>query len=214
MTVYTPNIPQSGDNPSNSQDQILQNFQTLNSVYGTSGDHYPWTNSTPGEGNKHAKVTLPGLPTANAPGNAIPAPLAGNCTIFGQTRPGSGQTYPYLARDGLAPTAPLTNIWPLLPIKAYVTFDTDPSVVSPTNIGPIDSFNITSPVVQTNGAGVFTWTFTITNACRTTNYSVFWSSPSGTLNFDYVRDSATQFRMTRIAGPTTAQRVCVFVVES
>lgn len=29
MTVYTANIPQPGDNPSQSQDQILQNFQSL-----------------------------------------------------------------------------------------------------------------------------------------------------------------------------------------
>jgi len=163
MSSYTANIPQPGDNPSDSQDQLLQNFQTLNTIYGSSGDHYPWTNTTPTEGNKHAKVTLPGLPTANAPGNAIPNPSSGNCTVFSQTR--NSQTTPFVTRDGLVPAAPLTNIWPLMPIKAYAQLS-----VTALNVVTInDSYNITSCVASSAGK---TLSFTLTNAMRTTNFGI------------------------------------------
>jgi|SRR5437899_319998 len=116
MTVYTPNIPQPGDNPSNSQDQILQNFQTLNTMYGSSGDHYPWTNTTPTEGFRHAKVTLPGLPTANPPGNALPTPGVGEGDIFAITT--GSVTIPYWRRDNLAATPQYS----MLPVRAFGSF--------------------------------------------------------------------------------------------
>ena len=75
--TFNANIPQPSDLISVSQGQILINNQQLNSVYGTAGDHYAWDNADPGEQNRHAKVTLPGLPSANPPGNALPAPAAG-----------------------------------------------------------------------------------------------------------------------------------------
>lgn len=43
-TSYTPNIPQPSDIPAQSQDQILQNFQTINTFYGV--NHVPLTNGT------------------------------------------------------------------------------------------------------------------------------------------------------------------------
>lgn len=56
MSGYTPNIPAASDRPSQSQAQILSNFQTLNSTYGV--DHYDFTTATTNQG-KHQKVTFP-----------------------------------------------------------------------------------------------------------------------------------------------------------
>jgi hypothetical protein len=217
MTSYTPNIPQPGDDPSDSQDQILQNFQTLNSLYGTSGDHYAWTNTTPVEISKHAKVTFPGLPTVNAPGNAIPAPIAGNCALFSQTR--NSQTTPFLTRDGLVPVAPLTNIWPLMPIKAYAIF-TLVAGPYPANIAPVDSFNITNPIVETNpSTNVTVLTFTMVNACRTTNYGIYYNiNRTGNLrdNALYSRTNNQTFVLTLqgSAGVIVGTEISIFIMES
>lgn len=183
MTVYTANIPQPGDNPSFSQDQILQNFQTLNTIYGTSGDHYAWTNVNASEQAKHAKITMPGLPTASAPGNVIPAPAAGNDAIFSQTR--NGQTTPFLTRDGLVPVAPLTNIWPLMPIKAYANI----TLIGGVGVATVnDSYNINTttnpPTVSGDGGAFAKVTFTLINPMRTGTYGVLATS-SGAGNFIY-----------------------------
>jgi len=106
--TYNPNIPQPGDDPSDSQDQILQNFQTLNNLYGINGDHYPWTNQTGAEGAKHAKVTLPGLPTTNAPGNVVPVPANNELVAFALTA--GGETRPFYRRDTLSDNIPLAPI--------------------------------------------------------------------------------------------------------
>lgn len=159
MTVYTPNIPQPGDNPSNSQDQILQNFQTLNTMYGSSGDHYPWTNTTPTEGFRHAKVTLPGLPTANAPGNALPTPGVGEGDIFAITT--GNVTRPFWRRDNLAGVPQYT----MLPIRAFGSF------VGATGGTLGTSSNLTC---ARTGAGLYTMTMpsgTVTG----TDYSVLLS---------------------------------------
>jgi len=109
MTSYTPNIPQPGDDPSDSQDQILQNFQTLNTAYGSSGDHYPWTNTTGTEGRKHAKVTLPGLPTANPPGNLLPTPAVNEGVMFAITN--GSITRPFWRRDNTTQNYPMAPLW-------------------------------------------------------------------------------------------------------
>lgn len=211
MTVYTPNIPQPGDNPSDSQDQILENFQTLETLYGTSGDHYSWTNTAPGESSRHAKVTFPGLPTASAPGNTLPTTTLGSAAMFGQTR--DNQTTPFLTRDGLAPTAPLTNIWPLMPIKAYASFN-----VTGSSTGAIlDSFNISSAVVSTV-AGVVTVTFTITNAMRTvTDYGVLISLNSSITTaskYFYTVTNATTFAISITNVAVFPFRFTATVIES
>lgn len=72
MSGYTPNIPASSDRPSQSQGQILNNFQTLESTYGI--DHYPFTDATVNQG-KHKKVTFP----AQA---SDPTTLAGELALF------------------------------------------------------------------------------------------------------------------------------------
>lgn len=209
MTVFTPNIPQPTDNPSDSQDQILENFQTLERLYGINGDHYSWTNTGPTESTKHAKVTTPGLPTATAPGNALPLPLAGNCSYFGQTR--NSQTYPYIARDGLGPVAPLTNIWPLLPIKAY-------AIITSTNfttVSLVDSFNMNAPTASGSNP-TQTITVNLTNAMRTTNYGVLITTTRGSASFSYSIVNASQFTITIGSLPSTYTpfNITVIAIES
>lgn len=152
MTSYTPNIPQPGDDPSDSQDQILQNFQTLNTLYGSSGDHYPWTNTTPTEGRRHAKVVLPGLPTANPPGNIIPTPALNEGVIFGLTA--GSQTYPFWRRD---------NTTLNIPMAAFRAFA---RAVGNSLLGV--PFNVMSVAEAPAG----TWTFTLANNEPDGNYTV------------------------------------------
>ena len=202
MPVYTTNIPQPTDNPSVSQGQLLQNFQTLNSVYGTSGDHYAWDDADSTEQGKHAKVTMPGLPTTNAPGNALPSPLAGNCSIFSQTI--NSQTTPFLSRDGLAPTAPYVNIWPLMPIKAMATISCnaggDPTINT--------QFNITS--ITKNTANQIT--IVLANAMRTATYGVLALSSSsiGVLNYNITNN--TTFRIIDATGLFSVPGALVTIV--
>lgn len=203
MPVYTTNIPQATDNPSVSQGQLLQNFQTLNSTYGTSGDHYAWDDTNATEQAKHAKVTLPGLPTANPPGNALPTPLAGNCAIFGQTI--NSQTTPYVVRDGLAPTAPYGNIWPLLPIKAFATFLANPTGAT---VSLVSNFNVTSVTISGNFV-----TVNFTNAMRTTTYGVLAFGNNGGLNINVTSYKSTATTSVQIGvigvGATTVSMIVV-----
>lgn len=156
MTSYTPNIPQPGDDPSDSQDQILQNFQTLNTVYGSNGDHYPWTNTTPTEGFRHAKVTLPGLPTANPPGNAVPTPAVNDGVMFAITT--NSITRPYWRRDNTTQNYPMNPLW------AFGQ--------SSIGVGPViapGSLNL-DPVTPVQRLGVGQYQFNFNQALPDTNY--------------------------------------------
>lgn len=62
MPVYNNAIPQPTDDPSESQDQILQNFQTIYTVVGQ--DHMDFNTATEG---KHKRVTFPVGPVAGQP---------------------------------------------------------------------------------------------------------------------------------------------------
>jgi len=63
MSLYNPNIPQPGDRPSDSQTQILQNFQTLDTVFTV--DHVAFSlGINPG---KHKQVTFDTVHPAGAP---------------------------------------------------------------------------------------------------------------------------------------------------
>lgn len=159
---YDPNIPQASDVIATSQGQLLTNFGQLNSVYGTSGDHYAYDNATPGEQNLHAKVTLPRLPTANPPGNVLPTPAAGITAIFSQAA--GGQSNLYYRRDGL------TTNYPLSPIKSYVNFTTTGANGAQTIN---QSFNIAS-VSQSGGGTAIT--ITLTNPMQSGTYGVLISN--------------------------------------
>ncbi len=199
--TYTPNIPQSTDDPSQSQPLILSNFQQLNIQYGTSGDHIEWTASS-GNG-KHKKVTWTDRT------GVIPTAGLNEVVAYGVTQ--SGVTMPYYKRDNLA------TQYPLSPIKAYANILT---LAAAGNIVPLDSFNITSPVVQA-GTTTATWTFTMTNACRTINYGVlcFFDASvnlSAISRVGYTIISTTVFSITTSAALalTTPFRMTVQVLET
>lgn len=209
MTSYTPNIPQPGDDPSDSQDQILQNFQTINSMYGEVGDHYPFTNQNPTEGRRHARVTLPGLPTANIPGNFIPTPTNGDCALFGITR--NSQTTPFLVRDGLAsPTPPdFDNLWPVMPIKAFATFEVVANAAPPQNQNLLQSFNFIS-IIRTAAT---TFTFNIRNAMRSDRYGILYFASVSGMNINNSYSITTNLQFTITATPTHGAFVTVVVLE-
>ncbi len=69
MPTYNNAIPQPGDDPSQSQDQILQNFQVLDTAFKVDHDAY----NDPNEG-KHKKVTFNDQ-TANLPISVIGSDL-------------------------------------------------------------------------------------------------------------------------------------------
>lgn len=73
--TYSPNIPQPGDFPSQSQDQILQNYQYLN-VFGAR-DHYMPANSGTANTGSHKQVTLSNI--------AAPGFAGGNSVLFANT---------------------------------------------------------------------------------------------------------------------------------
>lgn len=209
MSSYTPDIPQSGDDPSNSQQQILENFQTLNSLYGTTGDHYSYTNQTAAEKSKHARVTLPALPTSNAPGDVVPTPGSDNCAIFGLTR--DSQTTPFLTRDGLASPTPadFVNLWPLMPIKAFANV-TVVLTAGPTYTPTInESFNITSIVIANPGPEA---TITMTNQVRTQNYAVLaWTSTTTAARLE--RFSITDEQVFKVRLPTSDSTLNFCIIE-
>jgi|ERR1700754_1236816 len=117
MSIYNPNIPQPTDELSDSQGQILQNFNKADSSFGT--DHYRFSDLTVNNGF-HQRVTFPG----NAP---APTPAANYGAMFGIT--GSGETWPYWRRDGL-----VTN-HPVMPIRLFGEFTTNPLVLRPNGFG-------------------------------------------------------------------------------
>ena len=90
---YNPNIPNPNDLLSDSQGDILQNFQALNTVYGT--NHYPYDNATVGQIGKHKFVSMPVLAAA-------PATIAGEGALYFKTS-GAGSAL-FMVRDGNAGT--------------------------------------------------------------------------------------------------------------
>jgi len=64
--AYNPDIPQTGDNLSTSQGQILGNFQALNTIFNF--DHYAWNDSVTANQGLHRKVEFPATNTIGALG--------------------------------------------------------------------------------------------------------------------------------------------------
>ena len=81
---YDPNIPQPSDNLSDSQSDILQNFQTLDTVFAI--NHFLFSDASANKG-KHKFIELPELA-------AIPPGLvSGEETIYSKVVAGSGQVF-------------------------------------------------------------------------------------------------------------------------
>ena len=55
--TYNPNIPNPGDNISDSQPQIKINFQQLENIFGN--DHFPWDYATAAQRGQHQQVNFP-----------------------------------------------------------------------------------------------------------------------------------------------------------
>ncbi len=212
---YTPNIPQATDNPSNSQPLILANFQQLNTQFGTDpatglgGDHVFFTSVT--NNGKHNRVTLLDESAAIP---AVKQAGADQILIYGKTN--SGVTMPYYTRDNIALA---TTEFSLAPIKAYASF-TSIAATGTQNITPDDSFNINTPIVQVSGTP-YTFTFTLTNACRTMVYGINFSIDLSGVNIlfpqrfpGYSITSSTIFVITVPFLLASAKRFTVTVLES
>ncbi len=57
VDVYNPNIPNAGDNISDSQPQIKINFQQLENIFGN--DHFTWDDATTSQRGQHQQVNFP-----------------------------------------------------------------------------------------------------------------------------------------------------------
>jgi|ERR1700754_1273187 len=152
MSIYNPNIPQPLDELSDSQGQILQNFNKADSSFGT--DHYRFSDLTVNNGF-HQRVTFPG----NSP---APTPPANYGAMYGITA--SSETWPYWRRDGL------TANQPVLPVRVFGEFTTNPVALRP------NGFGITS--ITFVSLGRYRVTFDVPFA--DTNYSVFAAMELGT----------------------------------
>jgi hypothetical protein len=173
--TYTPSTPEASDIIAQSQAVLKTNFEQLNLVYGTSGDHFPFDDTDSNEQFKHAKVTLPRLPQANPPGNVLPTPGAGEMALFCDVSGGFSQ--PYYRRD----TATV-NI-PIAPIQAFgeATGAAVPVLTS-------NSYNISS---VTLAASVYTFNFT--EALADTNYAVMggFSASTNLVGLKYSNKTTT-----------------------
>ena len=140
--TYNQNIPQATDRIADSQPIILQNFQSLNTVYGS--DHYPYDDGTT-NATKHKHITLPDQ--AVAPGVA-PTPAASNCAIYATTV--AANTYPLFRKDGT------TTDYQFMPIKAYALF-TSMNALNPTSIFTLPYANVSA--ITRIAAGIYQITF-------------------------------------------------------
>lgn len=184
--TYSPNIPQATDDPSQSQSLILQNFQQINSQYGTLGDHVAFTAAS--NNGKHNKATLINQVSQ-------PTSLVNEVVVYSNTQ--SGITDPYYVRDNLS------TVFPLAPIKAFATFQNAAGAITPLN-----SWNITS---INNAAG--TITITMTRACKTaSSYGVIANSQNiGGPTISVANLTSTSFQLTTAPGLSI---VTVMVLES
>jgi len=151
MPTFDKDIPQAGDDPSVSQGQLLQNFTTLDSVYGTSGDHYAWSNTNSAETARHAKVTMPGLPTDNAPGAIVPTPNADDGVMFALK---TDKTRPFWRSNSNTTNFPMTPLWAFG--EAFIP---DPIAAPTITLGYLN-LNPATPIQRT-GIGIYKFNFSI-----------------------------------------------------
>lgn len=153
--TFTPNIPQANDIISQSQLLLLNNFGQLNVKYGTSGDHFAFDNNNADETNRHAKVTLPQLPTPSgtSPGNSVPTPPLSSGVFY--VKAALSQSIPYYRKDNT------TVDFPALPIRAMGRFLYNGGAVG-------TSFNLS----KTSGDNTNTQTFSFTENMPDANYLI------------------------------------------
>jgi hypothetical protein len=144
-------IPQSTDLISVSQQDLLNNFTSMQSTYTT--DHYGFNPVTNLGFHKH--VTM-----GNDPLN-IPAPGAGFGAEFATTV--NSATYPFWVRDGI------TTQYPMVLIKAYTRFNVNGAVITPLFTLP---YGNVSSIVR---SGVGTINVNFTNAFPNNTYAAMAS---------------------------------------
>lgn len=96
---YNPNIPQSTDIPSQSQGQMLTNFQQLNTVFDV--DHVPFNDGTVSNRGKHDKSTY-------IDQSSDPTTAADEMAIYSKDD-GSGNTRLFLRQESLGTVVQLTG---------------------------------------------------------------------------------------------------------
>ena len=96
--TFNPNIPQSTDKPSQSQAQILTNFQQLNYVF--SYDHVTFDAAASADRGKHYQVTYTQV-------GAPPSALSSNLIMFNQEVNSDSELF--FVKDALSTVVQLTN---------------------------------------------------------------------------------------------------------
>ena len=136
---YTPNIPQPTDLPSQSQGQILQNFQAINTAFGI--NHVGFNTADEG---KHAEITFPVGPLGGQPFTYLAGEiglqslnqLPTSIPDIWMTR-GLGTAIPITGR------LPATTGWTYLPSGLLIKWGTGTAVGAGNTV-------ITFPVAATN----------------------------------------------------------------
>lgn len=95
---YNPNIPQANDRPSQSQGQILTNFQQAD--IGFFKDHISWTNAVIADRGKHKSVTLKA--------SSIPSTASTDLALYSRTSGGEVKLFFRYPSDGT--TVRLSNV--------------------------------------------------------------------------------------------------------
>lgn len=156
--TYDPEIPQTGNLISDSQSDILTNFQQLNLVFGDinpgddpNSDHYAYDDAS-ANARKHRKVRL----VRQAAGAGVPTPAATDGVMY--VTAAAAQTIPFYRKD-----AGVLD-FPLLPVRAMIRFTrANPPVVVGT------AFNAT---VASIGGSAFQFLITFTENMPDANYII------------------------------------------
>jgi hypothetical protein len=113
MSIYNPAIPQANDDLSDSQGQILQNFDKANSSFGI--DHYNFANLTADNG-KHNQITTPAF--IDSPPTALPpVTIAAEPKMYAFQDSANAGVLNYSRGPSNAVPTPLTSIHsPVTPI--------------------------------------------------------------------------------------------------
>jgi len=181
--VYKPNIPQPTDFISQSQKDMIGNFETTDSIWGQApteqenvGDHVPLTNAKLEDLGAHKKLSLPEQAVEPAPG-------VNEITLFSKDT--SAVSELYYRRDGDAAGIQLTSLGGIiiggLVLRAFVIFDFEGNIMEREELDsegktikvPL-SYNVSSvtpnqPLVQ--GKNIYgDWNINYTNNLPTADY--------------------------------------------
>ena len=146
MPIYRPLIPTGTVNLDEDYQNLQDNFNQANVVYGT--DHYPLDNAVAGQEGFHDKVTMPV--------RADPTSIAGQGIVYTKDsaiQPGRSDLY-YAYQTNVG-TPYSGTFFPLNACKAFGLATTGGNLIAGT------SFNVTSAVFAGNA-----WTITLTSAAH------------------------------------------------